>query len=270
MFEQLINLRSIRGHAFSIFIIGVIYTFLGIISAKIIFPSYVAIMSFTFTSILLIPTISALMRTEENVVAKERHFSLRILLRDHKDIIRLYLILFLGIFVAYAVIGTFSSVSVLNGDFFAQLKVAGISGDATQWGSFGSILLNNLVVLVICFVLSLAYGAGSVLFIVWNASVWGVVFGYFVHMSSSVVGVNPFIRFFVIFLPFLPHMVTEALSYILAAIMGGIISKAVHREKFMSEKFKHILEDAGLMAVAGFVLVTIAAVLEVFVFPLFL
>ena len=255
MLERVINLNSIKGHSFSIFTIGLVYSFIGILSARILFPSYVSIMSLAFTSILLTPTVSALMKDEENIIAKERHFNLKILLKDHKDVIRLYLLLFLGVFMAYLIVGIFSSVQVLQTFFNAQLKVAGIAGQATHFGMFGGILVNNLIVLTICFILSLAYGAGSVIFIVWNASVWGIVFGYFIRQSAAAAGVNPFVHFFVIFLPFLPHMITEALSYIVAAIMGGTISKAVHREKLFSKKFQHIMIDAALLALAGFVLV---------------
>lgn len=271
MLDQLFNLKSIKGHWFNILLLGIIYGFLGTVSALMLFPNYVSIMSFAFTSILLIPSIGAMIKREENIVAKERHFSLRTLFTDHKDIMRLYVLIFVGIFIAYFAIGALTTNAYVSNFFGAQLKVAGIAGEATNiGGEFIGILLNNLVVLAICFVLSLAYGAGSIMFIVWNASVWGIVFGYFIRQSIVFAEINPFIYFMKIFIPFMPHMVTEAASYIVAAIVGGVIAKAIIREKLWSKQFYHILEDGALLAFAGFLLVVLAGVIEVWFFPLFL
>ncbi|MFH1064141.1 MAG: stage II sporulation protein M [Candidatus Woesearchaeota archaeon] len=271
MLEQLFNIRGIKGSSLNIILLGVIYTFIGTFSAMLIFPNYVTIMSFAFTSMLLIPSISKMIKHEESVVAKERHFSIRVLFKDHKDIMRLYLLLFLGIFLAYCAMGVFSSNMYVEHFFSAQLKVAGLSGQASNiGGDFVGIVFNNLMILAICFVLSLAYGSGSILFIVWNASVWGVVLGYFMRQSAAITGINPVLYFGKIFIPFLPHMMTEAASYIVAAVMGGVIAKAIIREKMWSPKFFHILEDGLLLALFGFMLVIISGLIEVFVFPLFL
>ncbi len=271
MLEQLFDMDSIKGSSINIILLGVIYAFIGTFSALLIFPNYVTTMSLAFTSILLIPSISYLIKQEENIVAGERHFSIGTLFRDHKDIMRLYILLFIGVFLAYMAIGIFTSNAYVDNYFIAQLRVAGIAGHATGiGGELLGIVTNNLLVLAICFVLSLAYGSGSILFIVWNASVWGIVFGYFIRQSAAITHVNPALYFGKIFLPFLPHMVTEAASYVVAAMMGGVIAKAILRERLFSKKFYHILQDGLLLALFGFVLVMIAGVIEVFVFPLFL
>jgi len=270
LLEKLLDLKSIKGSSLNLIILGLIYSFIGILSSLILFPNYVSIMSLAFTSILLIPSVSSMLNGEENKVAKERHFSIRVLFKDHKDIIRLYLLLFVGVFLAYCLMGISSDFSGLEQYFGAQLKVAGVNGQAiSPTSEFLSILSNNFIVFIICFILSLAYGAGSIIFIVWNASVWGIVFGYFIRDSAAATS-NPFVYFFVVLIPFLPHMITEALSYIFASVMGGTLSKAVHREKFGSKKFIHILQDSLLIGAFGFILVIFAGVLEVYVFPLFL
>ena len=61
-------------------------------------------------------------------------------------------------------------------------------------------------------------------------------------------------------------MTTEAIAYISAAIAGGVVSKAVIREKLFSKKFHHIITDALILLGIGFVLVIIAGYLEVEVF----
>ena len=64
--EQYFKVKWIerKEHAF---FLGFIYSLIGIISARLIFPSSVGIMSIAFASILMIPSLSILLKLEENV-----------------------------------------------------------------------------------------------------------------------------------------------------------------------------------------------------------
>ena len=59
-----------------------------------------------------------------------------------------------------------------------------------------------------------------------------------------------------------PHLVTEASAYIMAAISGGIVSKAVIMEKPFSERFKKIIQDALVIFFIAVILLIIAAFIE--------
>jgi len=264
--EQYFKVKWIerKEHAF---FLGLIYCLIGFVSARLIFPQNVGMMSVAFTSILLIPSLAILLKMEENVESKEKKLSLKRLFVDHKDIFKVYIFMFLGIFLAYSMISLLMPALTLKNMFSAQLNSAGIFGFATSNGLLYSIVMNNLIVLVVAFILSLIYGAGAVLFLTWNASVWGVVFAFFVKESASGGGniINEFISSII---PFLPHMTTEAVAYISAAIAGGVVSKAVIREKLGSKKFQHILTDALILLGLGFILVIIAGYVEVKVFSL--
>jgi len=145
--------------------------------------------------------------------------------------------------------------------FSPQFKVAGLVGRAFDMGLFLDILKNNLLILFVCFVLSVVYGAGSILFIAWNASVWGVFFGYAI---SSSLGTGSFIGTFMsIITPILPHLVTESFAYFTAAVIGGVLSKALIREKLFSKKFNHILGDSMILGFMGFLIIVLAAYVEV-------
>lgn len=262
VFEQLFRLKWIerKEHAF---FLGFLYSIIGLISAKLIFPANVGLMSLAFTSILLIPSLNTLLRMEENVEIREEKLSLKQLFKDHKDIFKVYTFMFLGIFLAYSSASLISSELNIERLFAAQLRSAGIKGLAISQGTLYSLILNNLLVFAVCFILSLIYGAGSLLFLTWNASVWGVVFGHFVKQASYITGRNPVMEFISSILPFLPHMVTEAMAYISAAIVGGVVSKAVLREKLFSKKFHHIITDALIFLLIGFTLVIMAGILEI-------
>ncbi len=263
--EQLFKLKWIERKEHSFFL-GLIYSFLGILSAYLIIPSYAGIMSIAFTSILLIPSLNQLLKEEENVEIREKKLSLRLLFKDHKDIIKVYFFMFLGIFTAYfllaLILGKTFSMTIFEG----QLTMTGIIGAATKGGFFQSIVLNNLIVFVVCFLLSFFYGAGSMLFLTINASAWGVYFGYVLKDTLMFATGNKITAFFAFILPILPHTITEALSYISAAIVGGVVSKAVLREKLFSKKFHHVITDALLFLVIGIILVIIAGIFEAYVF----
>ena len=263
--EQIFKLQWIERKEHSFFL-GLIYTFIGIISAYLIIPSYAGIMSIAFTSILLIPSLNHLLMEEENVEIRENKFSIKMLIKDHYDIIKVYFFLFFGIFTAYFLLAFLLHTPFSERLFEAQLNLTGVIGAAIQTNPFIAILINNLIVFTVCFLLSFIYGAGSVLFLTINASAWGTFFGYtlkdiLVNTPSAKAAI--FIGFI---LPILPHTITEALSYIFAAIVGGVVSKAVLREKLFSKKFQHIVTDALILIVIGLVLVTLAGLLEVYVF----
>ena len=123
--------------------------------------------------------------------------------------------------------------------------------------------MNNIKVLIVCLLLSLIYGAGSVLFVTWNATVWGAIFGYVAKESLTVGGQTPLAFFGMMLLPMLPHLITETVSYLSASIAGGVLSKAALREELFSKKFNHILTDALILVGFGVLLVIIAGLFEV-------
>ncbi|MBI2646973.1 stage II sporulation protein M [Candidatus Woesearchaeota archaeon] len=260
--EQLFKLSWIerKEHAF---FLGFIYSLLGLASARFIFPASVGLMSVAFTSILLIPSLNILLRLEENIELREKKLSLKLLIKDHKDIIKVYTFMFLGIFLAYSLTSLLFSELVIKKFFVPQLRSAGIYGFAFTEDPLFNLILNNILVFVVCLLLSLVYGAGSILFLTWNASVWGVTFAFFVKQASAVTGGNLFMKFGSTLLPFLPHMTTEALAYISASIAGGVVSKAVLREKPFTKKFHHIITDALIFLVIGLTLVIVAGIIEV-------
>jgi uncharacterized membrane protein SpoIIM required for sporulation len=245
------------------FMLGIIFSLIGIISARLIFPSNISMMSVAFTSLLLIPALARLLQDEENVEIREKKLSLKLLLKDHKDIFEIYFFLFMGVFVVFLLASFFLPTFTVLSVFSSQLNVAGITGFAFNVTFFWSILKNNLIVILACLLLSLVYGAGAVLFITWNATVWGVVFGFVARQATLTTGANPFVAFGMLVLPAIPHLVTEAVAYFSAAIAGGVISKAAMREKLGSKKFKHILTDALILIGLGIALLVIAAAVEV-------
>ncbi|PIY60747.1 hypothetical protein COY95_00190, partial [Candidatus Woesearchaeota archaeon CG_4_10_14_0_8_um_filter_47_5] len=192
VFEQFFRERWIEKRPIHAFFLGSFYTLIGILSAFFVFNASLGIMSVAFTSILLVLSLNELLRREENLEIREKKFSLRLLFKDHKDIFEIYTFLFLGIFLTYGIVSALFPGQVILDIFKTQLEAASLAGNAFNTGAlFLEILVNNLIVLVACFLLSFFYGAGSIIFITWQASVWGVVFGYIARRSATFGGALP-------------------------------------------------------------------------------
>jgi len=241
------------------FLSGFFYSLIGVLAAIIIFPNDVGLMSVAFTSMLSIPPLILLLKKTVKKNAALKKFSLSIIFKNHSDIFVVYIFLFLGIFLSYLMISLFLSPSLLLKYFSVQLNiVSGIKSNVLI-----NIISNNLLVFVISFLLSFIFGAGGVLFLIWNASVWGVVLSFFLKDSLA----NGQILLFLINLvSILPHLITEATAYIGAAIVGGIVSKAILLEKLFSRPFNQIVTQGAIFLIIGALLVVLAAIIEATIF----
>jgi len=277
--EQVFKPQWIEKKPRHAFLLGFIYSLVGVISAKLVFGAHPGMMTVAFTSILLVPSLNILLAIEENQArVKDKYWILKQLWHDHYDIVEVYIFIFFGIFFTFPAISlVFPEEAIIR--FFAPMfQVIGITEEATTlvgWASHVvaptilSIFLNNFVVAVVCLLLSLIYGAGAIIFIAWNAIVWGVVIGSFAKQSVlSGSGVNPVSVFISTVLPFFPHMFMESLPYFTAAIVGGIVSKAAIREELFSQRFNEIVKDGAVVLGLSLIILFIAAVVEIKIYPL--
>jgi uncharacterized membrane protein SpoIIM required for sporulation len=118
------------------------------------------------------------------------------------------------------------------------------------------LISQNILVVVIAFILSIFYGAGALFLIVLNASVFAAFMVHIVKETGNALG---------IILIFLIHLIPEVSGFLLAAIAGGVVSRAIYRERFMSQGFKNVMKDAFVMLTIAVALIILAAFLEVFV-----
>lgn len=247
------------------------YSIIGILIASVLFPADPALVAVAFTAILILPELNKLFSIEERREDKEKLFSFRNLIRDNKDFIKVYLFIALGIFLVYAISSIVLPSLQVNDLFREQLEMRGASGEAIfgkaifTTGLFWDILLNNWWVLVACFLISLLTGDGAIFLITWNASMWGTIFGVIARNAGAVTGMNPFWYLFLVLLIVLPHAFLEILSYILAAISGGVISKDVLLEKFESTRFARVFNYNLWLFIMAVLVLIIGAVVETLV-----
>ena len=266
--EQIYSSRWIERKSRYAFLMGLSYSIIGIASAMVLFPGDPGLAAIAFTSLLILPSLNILLSVEENEAARKEKFNLIGLFKDHNDIFKVYLFLFLGIMLSFSFFSIAWPSIATSRIFTQQVNVFGwAAGNAAyiKTGMFSSLLSNNLKVLVFCLLASLIYGSGSIFIITWNASVWGTIFGMVARESALASGHNPFVYFALTIVAVFPHMILEASSYFIAAISGGIVSKAVIREKPFSRRFTQIIEDGLIMFAIALVVLVIAVYIEAYV-----
>jgi len=249
------------------FFLGWLYSIISIIIAALVFPKDPSLAAIAFTSIFLLPELRKLFELKEEELSEEKRFSIKRLFGQNKDFVKVYIFLSLGIFLVYSTAAVVLPSFQVNKLFETQLGVRGIYGSAVEFSTtvFWSILLNNCLVLLACFLISLLTEDGGIFMITWNLSVWGTIFGVTARNAGFAMGFSPIFLFFMIMAIVGPHAFLEIISYILGAISGGIITKGFRREGWTSKKFKTLLYYNILLIFIAFGVLIFAGTIETFV-----
>lgn len=265
MLEQMYPVSWIEQKAKFAFLMGITYSILGIFSGILLFRNDPALPAIAFTSLLLLPSLNKMLSIEEKQASSEKSFNISSPIKDHKDIFKVYIFIFLGILLTFSFFAVALPEISSSQIFRDQLDAVGVSGQATSFSDFSSILSNNIMVVSFFLLASFFYGSGSVFLLVWNASVWGTIFGVFARNAALASNENPFIYFGLTLLLVSPHVIAEASAYLLAAISGGIVSKATLREKLFSERFTIIIKDAVIIFTVALILLILGSYIEVYI-----
>ncbi|MBC8500965.1 MAG: stage II sporulation protein M [DPANN group archaeon] len=248
------------------FLLGAGYSIIAIIIARILFPSDPALVAVAFTALLILPELYKLFSIEERIEEKEKRFSLKKLFKDNKDFVKIYLFISLGIFLVYAIGALILPSFQVNQLFREQLEMRGAGGGAVfEMPLFWEILINNWWVLLAIFLISLLTGDGAIFLITWNASMWGTIFGVTARNAALYSQGNPFFYLVIVLLIVFPHAFLEILSYILAAISGGVISKDVLLEKFESARFNKVFKYNLWLFIIAIIILIIGGIVETYV-----
>jgi len=253
------------------FILGVVYSIIGIFISSILFPGDPALVAVAFTSLLLLPELYKIFSIEERQEKMEQRVGIKALWKDDIGVVKIYLFLFLGILLVYS-IGTIVLPHMQINDLFReQLEIRfgqGFAGSAVGLFSsslFWDLLSNNFLVLIACFIMALLTCDVAIFLITWNVSVWGTIFGITAKGAGMFAGKHPFLYFGLIMLIVFPHMILEAISYFLAAISGSVISKDVLLEKFISRRFMEVFGFNMYLLFFALVFLLLGALVETFV-----
>lgn len=224
-----------------VFLLTILYSIIGIIIANLVFASSSGIISVVFVAFLLMPSIKKLVRDTEEQEEKEKKFTLKKMWNANKKTLIVYSIVFIGVFLSYLMFSFLlpqfgiDVINILEEQLFIDKSLV---GGAFYTDVFWSILSNNWVVLVVCFLLGLIAGDGALFFVIWNASTWGTIFGYRALTASVVSGTDPWLYLIIILSIVIWHVIVEGLAYIIAATSGStlsnsVVSKTSHKPMFV-------------------------------------
>jgi len=247
-------------------LLGFLFSIVGIGLTALFFKRDPAIITVAFTSLLLYPTITTLLDREKKNLEKEKRVEDFFLFGMHRRVLTIYLFIFLGVLLGYSFFSLFLPNLATNTLFESQISVLyGNVGKAVAFTPdlFFNLFSHNFQVLLLAFTTALLVGDGAIFLLVWNASVWGTIFGNLANTAASSGSLNPALVFAIILIIVLPHTLIEAASYIMAAISGGITSDFILSSK--SANMQQLILRSLVILIGAVVVLAISMFVEQFV-----
>ena len=261
MLDELFFKKKSDRHRGNYITFAFLITIVGFVTSWLLFPKAVSYTFLLVVTILLIPVFRKLINLEEMKIVRKRN--IRHVFKHHADVVEISLFVFLGVFLAVLLI---QLVAVNHPDFFnnafefqissiqdvqqetasfTDTLLAGGTITADTFSNVAILLLKTIGLLTIGFVLGAFYGSGGILIIVIAAAQFSTLILYIITSTGEFLGF-----FLIIALLYLLLLI----PLIFSAIAGGIVSKAVIREKLHTKNFKVVLLDGFLLYITGVIL----------------
>ncbi|NTV23104.1 MAG: stage II sporulation protein M [Nanoarchaeota archaeon] len=280
--ESLVNPLKAEAHPSVLLFNGFLYATLGLFLGYWIFAEHASLIHVFLTTMAAIPLIYNIVKMEEHKDLED--MSEKSLLVEHSRAISVFMYYFLGATLAYSLWFVILPNKMITELFNVQigtlldLRGGNATGQVSQsFGVFSMILSNNLKVLIFCILFSFIYGIGAIFILTWNASVIGVAIGDFIRTEiykvagemNFMVAANYFQVISIGLLKYSIHGIPEIVAYFIAGLAGGIISVAAIRHDFGTKSFEKIVMDSAVLVSLSLLILVLAAVLEVWVTPIF-
>jgi uncharacterized membrane protein SpoIIM required for sporulation len=284
MLELVVFPKRAERKPWELFFVGLLYATLSFWIVKLVFSNDVVLSN---SSGMLVVMFSALfsiiffffalrLDEKENIAEK----SDRKAIKDDWKILKMFLWLFFGFVVAFVFwqvvlpnTMTFNSQMQTYCVINKPLDYMGCLDDVSLMetlsnvniqpaGNFPGIFVNNVVVALSILIFSLIFGAGVIFIIAWNASIIGSVIAF---SSKYVLSGLP-----LGLLRFLVHGIPEIAAYFCVAMAGGMASFALMsfiRKKLSKDKLYDVIRRSLYLIVMSFIILVIAALIEVYITP---
>ncbi|HII17366.1 TPA: stage II sporulation protein M [Candidatus Woesearchaeota archaeon] len=265
--ELLINPRNAERRPWKMLFVGILYSSVAILLSLWVFPEQSSLVMVFITVLASIHIVHSVIKIEE---AQNLSGEYRMLIKEHGPALSFFMFLFLGYVISFSVWYVATPAEITTTLFSVQQDtISRINSQVT--GSFagafpmvGRIFFNNIRVMVFCILFSFAFGAGAIFILAWNASVISTAIGSFASNSLHQ-GILP--AFTLALLRYLTHGIPEILAYFMAGLAGGIISIAIIRHEWGSERFTRVLLDSVDLSAGAVAMLFAAALVEVYVTP---
>lgn len=270
--ESIINPRSVERKPYQLYFVGLFYGFVGIFLAWVMPFTNKSLSAVFLTTMACIPYLVNELQREEAEVLKGSIFN------RHKDIISLFFFLFMGLLTTFIIgsalfpddlysvlfVDQYNEIGRIRSSFESTGGMVGATTGAAvdPAGTIIFFLANNFRVMLACLLFSFLYGAGAIFLLTWNASTLGVAIGSTIRDFASQTGWFTAIN--IGLGSYLLHGIPEMISYLIAAVAGGLVSAAVVRHGKIDEvgRFNKILRDAIVLILIASILLIVSAGIE--------
>lgn len=209
------------------------------------------------------------------MVLPSKIFSFSKVYYENKDILTDYLMFFIGIFftiILFILVMPHSvSENVFSGngwtDNLIPSKNIGFE-NSNKLTEFKLISINNLSVLIVCFIFALLFPTAGILIIVWNAIYWGVVFTQYSLVYSNIYNVGFNSIFLPVLLSSIPHIFIEMMGYFLATTGGIILALGIRKDFQDTDKFNLILKYCVVVLAIAIIFMVAGSLFEVYFFDI--
>lgn len=277
--EALLSPLKAEKNPWQMFFLGFLYASIGIVLSLWIFRSEASLVMVFMITIAALPIFYNTIKLEESkdmIIDKDTE-----IIKGHNKSISLFMYMFIGITIACVVWYVLLPSQTINTLFDKQANTIQsinnqVSGNAIQnIDRFGKIFFNNFKVLAFAVLFAFVYGAGAIFILVWNATVIGAAIGNFVRANlsayTSSFGLLEAGNYFHVvsfgLLKYSVHGIPEIAAYFYGGLAGGILSVALIRKHFMTQKFHVIIKDFSELVLIAIGFLIAAAFLEVYVTP---
>jgi len=279
--ESIITPKRAEGAPWKMFFVGVLYSTFAVFLSIWIFKAYASIIMVLLTVIASVPLMYSTMKSQEKIVVKFKDE--KAILKRHGEVLKYLLFLFGGFVVSYSFWFIVLPSTTVQFLFSSQIETISainskIVGEAISSSAiFLQIFLNNFKVLLFAIFFAFFYGAGAIFILTWNASVISAALGGFVKDKLAVyaasIGATGVFQYFqsysLGFLRYSIHGIPEIAAYFIGGLAGSIISFAVINRDLEGSHYKKIMVDVIQLTLIAIAVLIIAALLEVYVTPIF-
>ena len=177
--------------------------------------------------------------------------------------------IFLGMLTAFLAVGIVSDEAQLQKDFSFILQQTRVDPDAIlspdRFSHGMAIFAHNAMVLISFAVLAFIYRAlGTMIALGWNAGVWGITIVLFMGGGADS-NWNPMLYAIMILIAIMPHLVTEAASYVVGSLSSVFLSRGVTLYGIGDPRLNRVMVAVLILALFSVVLLMAGALLEHYV-----
>lgn len=256
--EQFLDRNFVVRHTFFLFLLSILYVFIAYAVQEIFFPEQ-SIATVLLLTILLVPSLHHLTVAEEKL---ERAGASKFFKR-HKTLFKCYFGAFLGILVGFTALGaiypdaiSYQTQQLQYNHLKPEIITTFLQTYIPDVNVALSVFTHNLMYLILGFFLSIFYGAGAIFIITYNASFFAA---FLLQLLAQ------FANSTTLAIISLSHLIPESAGFILTAMAGSSLSRAIIHEKLKDQHFRNVLKNDVKLLLAGILLVLVAAFIETYI-----